>query len=120
MTELPQWYIELCNVLLEVRHAATKNCLSHKCSKLMGFVKALVSLNVIKETERQLIFTLLRNACVYANLDISDHTNKFNRHYQDGIDAYFDKKSQSENPYQVKSKAHELWDAGYRYARLVP
>ena len=120
MSQVPQWYIELCNVLLEVRHAATQHCLSNKCSKVIGFIKALSALNVITNGERELIQQLLRNASVYANLDISNRENQFNSHYQHGIDAYFDKKSQSENPYPVESKAHEFWDAGYRYARLVP
>lgn len=120
MTELPQWYTELCNVLLEVRHAATMHCLSNKTSKLIGFIKALSALNVINDSERELIQQLLRNACVYANLDISNRENQFNRHYQDGIDAYFDKKSQSENPHPVDSKAYQLWDSGYKYARLLP
>ncbi|PTQ89819.1 hypothetical protein [Agitococcus lubricus] len=120
MSQAPLWYTELCKVLLEVRHAATQHCLSNKCSKVIGFIKALSALNVITNSERELIQQLLRNASVYANLDISNRENYFNRHYQDGCDAYFDKKSQSENPHPVDSKAYQLWDSGYKYARLLP
>ena len=120
MSQVPQWYIELCNVLLEVRNAKSQEYLSRKCCKVLGFTKALSALNVITSSELELIQQVFRNASTYAHLEIDDRENYFNPHYQDGIDAYFDKKSQSENPHPVDSKAYQLWESGYKYARLLP
>ena len=119
-SNVPNWYIELCNVLLEVRHATTKHCLSNKTSKVIGFTKALSALNIINHNEHKLIEQILRNACFYANLEISNLENQFNSDFQNGIDAYLNGKNKSENPHPVDSKAYGLWKSGYKYARLLP